>query len=194
MNYLGHIFLSNGDPELALANLFGDFIKGKKYLDYSAKIQEGILLHRSIDSYMDNHPKVKELTRNLYSALPKVAPIAVDLYFDHLLAKNWGNYHSNPYSNYLQDLYTAFKPLSKHYPEHFQAFVRLLIERDWMKHYPTEFGLQKMCAGLSQKISFENNLHTGFSVFKTYEIEIFNTFQTYMLNAVENFQVSLKTC
>ena len=56
MNFLGHLYFSNNNPELMYANLFGDFVKGKDLSMYSPQVQKGILLHRKIDDYIDNHP------------------------------------------------------------------------------------------------------------------------------------------
>lgn len=85
MNYLGHIYLSFGDHELATANLFGDFVKGKNLSHLPQEIQVGIRLHRAIDSFTDQHEAVKEILQLIRADLPKVAPIAIDLIFDHLL-------------------------------------------------------------------------------------------------------------
>jgi len=67
------------------ANLYGDFVKGRDYSKYPLIIQGGITLHREIDDFIDHHPLVLELLHELYAPLPKVAGIAIDLYFDHLL-------------------------------------------------------------------------------------------------------------
>jgi len=34
LNFLGHLFLSNNDKDLMLANLYGDFVKGKDLTNY----------------------------------------------------------------------------------------------------------------------------------------------------------------
>src|SRR5574343_294919 len=106
MNYLGHIYFSNNDPQLAIANLFGDFVKGKKYLDYPYHVQKGVLLHRKIDHFIDHHAGVVRLIHEIRPHLPKVAPIAIDIYFDHLLAKNWQKYHPTELPAFLATLYS----------------------------------------------------------------------------------------
>src|SRR5690554_7679267 len=68
-----------------LANLFGDFVKGKDYTYLPQIIQDGVGLHRQIDDFVDRHPLVSELRLKLYKELPKIAGIAIDLFFDHLL-------------------------------------------------------------------------------------------------------------
>ena len=66
MNYLGHLYFSDNDHTLMLANLFGDFVKGKDLSAFQPEIQNGITLHRSIDNYIDSHPEVLRLLKILY--------------------------------------------------------------------------------------------------------------------------------
>ena len=60
MNFLAHVYLSGNDPHLALGNLIADRIKGKDYINYPIPIQKGILLHRQIDTFTDNHPNFRK--------------------------------------------------------------------------------------------------------------------------------------
>ena len=85
MNFLGHLYFSNNNLDLMVANLFGDFCKGKSYLSYPLQTQKGVLLHREIDSYIDNHVEVVAVRKRLHSILPKVSGIAIDLYFDRTI-------------------------------------------------------------------------------------------------------------
>ena len=62
MNYLAHFYLSHHDENLIVGNYIADDIKGNKYLDYPQEIQKGILLHRLIDDYTDNHQRVLNST------------------------------------------------------------------------------------------------------------------------------------
>ena len=46
MNYLAHLFLSEGTPESLIGNLLGDFVKGSAVNVYPEEIIKGIDLHR----------------------------------------------------------------------------------------------------------------------------------------------------
>lgn len=185
MNYLGHIYFSNNDPQLAVANLFGDFIKGKKYLEYPEYIQKGVLLHRKIDDFIDHHYEVIQLIHQIRGALPKVAPIAVDIYFDHLLAKHWDQYHPVKLPDFLANFYSMIDLSNQTYPSHFKDFIELLVERNWLSYYPTEEGLYRMCQGVSKRLSFDNALKNGHTVFYDFQNEITSCFHEYMRDANE---------
>ena len=188
MNFLGHLFFSDNNLELMYANLFGDFVKGKDLSAFSPVVQSGIVLHRSIDFYIDQHPEVRKLMHILYPVLPKVTGIAIDLYFDHCLEKNWKTYHSKSYKDFLDEFY-AYQPEKwQEYTSEFQQFIGEMRKNRWMNHYPTFYGLQKACEGVSQRISFDTNLQEAPSIFLENKALIQRHFQEYMEHAIPFFK------
>jgi len=172
-----------------LANLYGDFVKGSNLEAYTEKVQTGIRLHRSIDNFIDTHPDVLALKRMLYANLPKVSGVAIDLYFDHLLAKNWANYHLLSLTDFLDRFYTCEVPTTVNFSTDFLNFIHSMRTHNWLSHYPTEYGLRKSCEGVSSKISFPNRLNEGHLVFKKHEKDITECFKKYMYDASEYFKV-----
>lgn len=61
MNFLAHAHLSFNNPEILVGNLISDFVKGKKQYNYPQRIHKGILLHRAIDQFTDEHPANQSL-------------------------------------------------------------------------------------------------------------------------------------
>ena len=59
MNFLAHVYLSGSNIPLAVGNLIADRVKGKNIELLAHEIQEGVLLHRAIDTYTDQHPLVR---------------------------------------------------------------------------------------------------------------------------------------
>lgn len=191
MNYLGHLYFSNNDKELMLNNLFGDFVKGKDLSHFPQAIQNGLHLHREIDNYIDHHPEVVGLQHKLFEELPKVSSIAIDLYFDHLLAKNWNDYHATPLNKFLENFYRSINIRNEFYTDNFKFMISKMLEMNWLSHYPKIEGLNKMCQGVSKRISFDNNLKFGKEVFLNHEDVINQAFRLYMKDAVEKFNVDI---
>lgn len=94
LNYLAHIFLSGKDSQLQIGNFIGDFVKGSNYNSYPEAIRKGILLHRKIDSYTDNHTVVKQTVAFLRPTFGRYSAIITDMYFDYFLAIHFSDYHS----------------------------------------------------------------------------------------------------
>ena len=92
MNFLAHLYLSPEDDHITLGNFIADAVKGKEFYKYNDKIKEGILLHRAIDKYTDQHPVFKRSTQKLNGKYKKYSAVITDIYYDHFLAKNWNNY------------------------------------------------------------------------------------------------------
>jgi acyl carrier protein phosphodiesterase len=65
MNFLAHIFLSFGDDEITIGNFIADSIRGNKYDHLPERIQQGIVLHREIDTYTDTHPIAKQSSKRM---------------------------------------------------------------------------------------------------------------------------------
>jgi acyl carrier protein phosphodiesterase len=184
MNFLGHLYFSNNDHQLMYANLHGDFVRGKDFSHLPEKLQEGIRLHRMIDDYIDNHPVVLNLMRKLYEPLPKVAGIAVDLYFDHILAKKWDQFHTQALYEFIDEFYAASMENEEHYSERFKYMIDRMKERNWLYQYQFDYGLMKACQGVSSRISFPNVLNTAHHVFKLYEKEVEKAFFDFMEDAI----------
>jgi len=187
MNFLGHLYFSNNDTSLMYANLFGDFVKGKDLERFSNLQKKGIILHRAIDQYIDHHPAVLELMHQLYLHLPKVTGIAVDLFFDHLLAKQWGNYHSSSLNDFLASFYSVSIQDDLNYTEEYKIFIQQLKRHNWIASYPQFFALEKMSQGVSSRISFKNSLVTAPEVFLQFESQIEQAFEHYMIDAQNYF-------
>lgn len=166
------------------ANLNGDFVRGRDLSHFPEKLEQGIILHRMIDDYIDHHPIVLELLHKLYEPLPKVAGIAVDLYFDHILAKEWDKFHSKPLDKFIDEFYEATLENETHYPERFKLMLSRMKEKNWLYQYQFEYGLMKACKGVSSRISFPNVLDTAHRVFKTYEKDVEKSFFAFMEDAI----------
>jgi acyl carrier protein phosphodiesterase len=190
MNYLGHLFFSNNDSELMLSNLFGDFVKGKDLSQFRPKTQEGITLHRAIDNYIDTHPSVVELLHVLYPKLPKVSGIAVDLFFDHLLAKNWEKFHPEKLNTFLTSFYSNLNTENEEFTAEFKHMIHHLVKVNWISYYPQLNGLEKALNGVSSRISFTNELKNGLPVFLENQSLIESTFEIYMKDAIVHFGIS----
>lgn len=188
MNFLGHLFFSNNHTELMYPNLFGDFVKGSDLSSFTPRIQNGILLHRKIDDYIDRHPITLELAHFLYPKLPKITGIAIDLYFDHLLAIHWNKYHSTPLKNFIAKFNSIEEDHSLFPNEHFWIVMGKMKAGEWLNHSDTMYGLTKSCEGVARMISFENELSNAPKVYVAHQKRIENTFFDFMDVAIPFFE------
>jgi len=191
MNFLGHLFFSNNELQLMHANLYGDFVKGKDLSQFDSTIQTGIRLHRKIDSYIDHHPDVLELMHVLQNDLSKVSGIAVDIYFDHILAKNWEKYHPSTLRDFIGRFYTSDIQFPEQYSKKYHVLFTRMKEFDWINQYQFHYGMTKALISVGKRISFENDLINAPDVFLKHESIIESTFEKFIKDAIPYFSNEL---
>lgn len=180
-----------------MSNLYGDFVKGRDYSYLPEIVQKGVLLHRQIDDYIDHHEDVKELRLKLFHNLPKVAGIAIDLYMDHCLARSWNEYHDTPLSDYLASFFKySLNPIHQKfnnpnfkYSDEFIKLLTIIHQQKWIENYRYSKGLSFASNGLSNRISFPNNLHEAPYVYKKHKHLIDTTFSLFMRDAIQRFNI-----
>jgi acyl carrier protein phosphodiesterase len=158
MNFLAHFCLSKMDDSLIIGNFLGDFVKGQKYRDYPAEIARGILLHREIDTFTDSHPVHQQSKRRLGSQYGHYAGVAIDVFYDHLLAINWADYSDLPLSDFSQHIYWVLAENEALMPTSAQYVLKHMSEHDWLLHYQDMEGIRRTLSGISRRTRFRSNL------------------------------------
>lgn len=96
MNWLAHILLAGPQADDQLGGVLADMLSTTDARRMPAGIRRGIALHQSIDAYGDAHPAACASNRRLTTAgvglRPAAAGIAIDMLYDHLLARDWARY------------------------------------------------------------------------------------------------------
>lgn len=173
MNYLAHLFLSCQDDDLVIGNFIADSIRNKEIKTYSPAIQQGIFLHRKIDSYTDEHPIVRQGTRRLHPHHSKYAPVVIDIFFDNLLAHNWHRYSSEPLPVFAQKMYQLLRERQLDLPLKMQKYVPNMIASNWLEKYGTMEGLQYTFERMDKRTKFPSNFKNAVSHLEA-DFDVFN--------------------
>ena len=144
MNFLAHIYLSGDDELVKIGNFMADGIRGKTYLSMPEPIQKGILLHREIDTFTDNHPVFRESTHRLQPKYHHYAGVIVDIFYDHFLAKNWSHYADEPLADYVQRFYTSLVDNPKVLTERTKSILPIMIRENWLLSYASVNGIERI--------------------------------------------------
>lgn len=190
MNYLAHLFLSCQDDDLMIGNFIADSIRNKEVANYSERIQQGIFLHRQIDSFTDNHPIVRQATRRLHPHHHKYAPVVIDIFFDNLLANNWHLYTAETLPDFSKRMYEVLTKRQKDLPLKMQKYVPNMVANDWLQKYGTTDGLQYTFERMDKRTKFKSNFVNAVSHLEAdYELyeEEFNLFFPDVIRMVTDF-------
>jgi hypothetical protein len=106
MNYLAHAYLSFHQPQILVGNMISDFVKGKKQFDYPPTVQQGIRLHRNIDTFTDQHPATKKAKEFLKPAVGPYSGAFVDVVYDHFLARDKTHFSETGLQDFAKEVYT----------------------------------------------------------------------------------------
>lgn len=136
MNWLAHLYLAQHSDAAMLGALLGDFAAGTTGLDrYGAVEHSEILLHRRIDRFTDTHPAVVELRGLFPDGRRRFAGIALDMYFDHVLAREWPCWSDVPLDRFAARAYRIVESRHAELPPRLQAIAPALIAQDWLGSY-----------------------------------------------------------
>ncbi|MCG8476082.1 MAG: ACP phosphodiesterase [Cytophagales bacterium] len=163
MNYLAHFYLSD-TPKILLGNFLGDFVKGKQLNEYDSEIRQGIIWHREIDAFSDAHPAFRRTKKRVVPHFGHYSSVAVDLYYDHLLAKNFSNYSPVSLPDFAGQCYAVLNQQIEQMPETARRVLHSMAANDWLTHYSTCGGMQRAFDGVSKRASFPTGFQMGIKV------------------------------
>ena len=135
MNFLAHLLLSGSDLDIQVGGLLGDFVKGPLQGNYPEKVEQGIRLHRHVDTLTARLPEMTQLYTLFESPWRRYAGIVVDVAFDHLLAQRWQHYHTLPLAEFCTDFYRHLAIHRQWLPERAQQFCDRAPQVRWLESY-----------------------------------------------------------
>lgn len=168
MNFLAHIYLSGKEDEVIIGNFIADGIKGKKYQKFPPMIQKGILLHRAIDTFTDQHPIVKQSTARLHANYGHYSGVIVDILYDHFLAKNWNSYHDIPLVTFVDEFYALLHQNYEELPTRIQRMMPHMIADNWLTSYATVEGISVILTQMNVRTKGISKMNRAIVELETY--------------------------
>lgn len=133
----------------------GDFVKGSNLQALPKNIQDGIFLHRKIDSYTDSHPSVKALKAKMPKELRRMAGVIIDIYFDHLLSIQWEQYTRHSKNLVLNEFYKELEVQDIFVSNHFDGVKRGLLGYKWLSDYVNEDAYLRAFKSIEQRLNYK---------------------------------------
>jgi acyl carrier protein phosphodiesterase len=150
-----------------VGNIISDFVKGRKKFDYSMGIQAGISLHRSIDSFTDDHVVVKEAKKVFREAYGLYSGPFVDILFDHFLAQDQSQFVNDSLAEFSAAVYNTLDVYSNVFPENFGFIFPFMKEHNWLYNYRFAWGIQRSFRGLVHRAAYISNSEIAFKLFES---------------------------
>jgi acyl carrier protein phosphodiesterase len=100
VNYLAHFLLAQPRPGWVVGALLGDFHKGPLRGELPEELEQGVFLHRRIDSCSDQLPRLQRYRLGLPATWRRFSGAVLDLLFDQQLARKWSSFHDEPLEHF----------------------------------------------------------------------------------------------
>ena len=166
MNYLGHFYLSGAQPDVIFGNFIGDVIKGSNWKSYPESVQKGILLHRFIDDFTDNHPDTQAAKDRIREHFSITSSIVVDMYFDHFLSLHWDKYHAQTLSFFSRKTFDKLRLFEKEMPSYTGILYQKMRDENWLTSYKSVKGVAFALSRMGKRVKFHNNWDMAGEVLK----------------------------
>jgi len=188
VNYLAHAYLSNNDEGLLLGNFIADHLRGNNFEHLSEEVKKGIYMHRKIDQFTDEHPAFKQSKRLFYDGFEKYSGVLVDIYFDHLLARDFISYSQKSLPDFASHVYGIYEKHKHVLPENSERFLSYVLSNNIYYAYSKIEGIEKVLFHLSHRINHGVMLNDSVLLFKKNEIELQENFTIFMKDIVSKFK------
>lgn len=180
MNYLVHLYLAGADPQHRLGSLMGDFVKGPLPTTWSPAILAGIRQHRSVDSFAHRNPHCRSSRLRIAPRFGHVRSIMVDIFYDHLLASHWSEFHDQPLADYAADIYALLAEQSAILPPGLARIAPRMTEHNWLVSYAQHEAVERALRGLASRLSRPTLLAEGGSELQCHQTEFLQDFYRFM--------------
>lgn len=186
MNYLAHTWLARHSDDALLGGLLGDFVHGQvALLDWPEEVRQEILLHRRIDRFTDTHPAVTAV-RASFTDLRRYAGIVLDVYFDHLLARDWSRWNDTPLSDFTSRVYSVLDENSAQLPSRLKRIAPHMAAADWLGNYRHRDAVDGTIRGISTRLSRNGDkLRACLPMLRAHEAEADAAFDVFFPDLIE---------
>ena len=159
MNYLAHAWLSRESDDAILGAILGDFVRGETdSLDWPATVRTEIQRHRHIDIFTDAHPAVVAARGLFPDGKRRFAGIVLDVYFDHLLARDWLHWNTATGGEPDLDAFTTrvYRVLLARLdalPPRLRRIAPRMAATDWLGSYRERRNVDGVVRGIATRLS-----------------------------------------
>ena len=183
MNFLAHLYLSRHNEELMLGNFIADSVKSSNFDHYPEGIKKGIIMHRAIDSFTDNHEVFLQSVHRIQPRYRKYSGVIMDIFYDHFLAKNWNEYSIESLADFTKRVHKIMILNRDMMPERTQHFLKYMLLNDIPMPYAEVEGIKKVLYGMSRRAKFESGMENAATELVEYYPEFESEFNDFMPEA-----------
>lgn len=149
--------------------MIGDHVKGKMTQSaYPEKIWTGVMLHRKIDEYSDQHDATKRAKVFFRADYGLYAGAIMDTLYDHFLANDPKLFADDvSLDTFSAQVYKQLSDNAAYLPPTFAAYFPHMVEHNWLKGYRVIRGMERALKGLSRRAAHMAPPEKAYEIFVT---------------------------
>ena len=156
MTFLAHLYLADDTTYARIGALLPDLVRGPLPDDLHPDIMASVQLHRRIDVLTDTHPIVACSLSRLTRLQRRYHGIIIDMFYDHILARDWSRYHSQNLRLFIDQVYSDLHRNELLMPKAMRPSIQRMLLNDWLGSYSTIQGmidiLEMMSTHMTQRL------------------------------------------
>lgn len=164
MNYLAHAALAEPSDEARLGAILGDFARGLDEAALPADTHYALLEHRALDRWFDAREDVRAARAWFPPELRRFAGILIDVFVDHVLAREWSALGPAPLAEVSGSLYRSFETYAHLLPPRLAEVGPRMASQDWLGGYGDRGNIGRALAGIERRMRRETGLAAGIAV------------------------------
>lgn len=181
MNYLAHSYLTFTDEQI-VGQFLEDVIPNRDRFSYPEGMQEGITLHREIDTFTDSHPELRK-AKKIFSPLVRLyAGAFVDVSMDYFLANSLSDF---VLKNHADKVYQVLRKHENILPNKLIRMVNGMEKDNWLYNYKEDWGIQYSIQNVLNKAKYLDKDLPVFDVFMKNKSQLQKHFDVFFPELLE---------
>ena len=153
MNFLAHLHLADGAAGDMTGGVAADFVRNPDLHRLTPDVFRGVMLHRLIDGFTDRHPTTLRSISRVSRTMGWYGGIVIDIYYDHILARDWLRYSAEPLASFAARSYAVLDAGHVALPDDARKFIRRFVDEDRLNRYATLDGIEDTLDRVSRVIA-----------------------------------------
>lgn len=112
----------------------------------------------------------------------------MDIFYDHFLAKNWANYHSQPLIDYTLAFYKALEDNYDILTEKTKGLMPYMVQYNWLASYATVEGIGHILSQMDNRTKNRSGMRTSTDEL----VQFYNEYETEFTAFFEDIQAFVK--
>ena len=175
MNYLAHSYLAFSEEQI-VGQFLEDVIPNRDRFSFPKGMQQGITLHREVDTFTDAHPEI-QAAKKIFSPLVRLYSGAfVDVSMDYFLANSLSE---DVLRNHAEKVYEVLRKNEEFLPEKLLRMVNSMEKDNWLYNYKEDFGIKYSMQNVLNKAKYLEKDLAVFTIFLTNKPQLKKHFDSF---------------